>query len=92
MPAETHQLGRDFDARDVLALLGDRALTDSGRTLASFGFDDQGLAALWEAVCEEFAERSLGPELEPGTVEVSMTIDAAAATMATLLDDSADAR
>ena len=89
MPAETHQLGGEVDSRNVLelllALLEDPAPTDGCSTLASLGVDDEGLFALWDAVCEEFAERSVGPELEPGVLRVSMTLEVASTVMAKLL-------
>jgi hypothetical protein len=93
MPAETHQLGCHAGPQEVLdllrALLGDPA--DNGdATLASLGVDDEELAALWDAVCEEFAERTIGPELEPGTLSASMTLDAAAHTLARLLAETSD--
>ena len=89
MPAETHQLGGEVDSQNVLelllALLEDPARTDGCSTLASLGVDDEGLLALWDAVCEEYAERSLGPELEPGVLRVSMTLEVASTIMAKLV-------
>ncbi len=91
MPAETHQLGRDVDARAVqgllLALLGEAAGPQTG--LAELGVDADGLADLWEAVCEEFGERALGPELEPETLDPSMTVEAAAEAIAVVLTHEA---
>lgn len=88
MPAETHQLGCHASAEEILdlllALLGDPG-DDGGSILHSLGVDDEGLSALWDAVCEEFAERTVGPELEPGTLVASMTLEAAARAMAMLL-------
>ncbi|HZU79458.1 MAG TPA: hypothetical protein VE991_06040 [Acidimicrobiales bacterium] len=93
MPAETHQLGRHASAEEIfdllLALLGG-AGDEGGSTLESLGVDDDGLGALWDAVCEEFAERTVGPELEPGTLAGSMTLEAAAHTMALLLAEMGD--
>jgi hypothetical protein len=94
MPAETHQLGRQVAARDVLDLL--EALLDSAgdaqgsSTLVSLGVDEEAPSALWGAVCEEFAERTIGPELEPGTLEVTMTLEEVARTMARLLSETID--
>lgn len=89
MPAETHQLGCEVGPGRVLdlllALLGDPPEADPGPTLASLGVDDEALSALWDAVCEEFAEGSLGPELEPGVLAVTMTLADAATSMARLL-------
>lgn len=93
-PAETHQLGHQVAAEDVLdlllALLGECADVRGDWTLASLGVDDEALSALWDAVCEEFAERTLGPELDPGTLEETMTLEAAAQLMARLLAESGD--
>lgn len=89
MPAETHQLGSRVDTEHVLtllyALLGDLPCDQAeGTTLAALGIDPEGLYDLWDAICEEFGERSLGPELDPGVLDVSLTIEAAAAAMASL--------
>ena len=92
MPAETHRLGCNADAKDVAALLwmllDDPDAHDPNaatRTLAELGVDAADLMDLWAAVCEEFGERPLGPELDPGVLELDMTIEAAAAAMADLL-------
>ena len=89
MPAETHELGRGTDPADVEALLwmllGDPDADDSTatrRTLAELGVDAAGMADLWAAVCEEFGERSLGPEIDPGALDTNVTVAAAARTMA----------
>jgi hypothetical protein len=89
VPAETHQLGRNVDGEAVLELLC-ALLEGAGHmarhlTLEDVGVDDEDLPALWDSVCEEFAERSLGPDLELGSLETSMTLDAAAAVMAEIL-------
>lgn len=47
--------------------------------------DDEAPSALWEAVCEGFAERSIGPGLEPGAHEVAMALGDAPRAMARLL-------
>lgn len=93
VPAETHQLGRDFDAAVVAEFL--RALLDGeshgGRdddvTLAELGVSDDDADWLWEAVCDEFAERTVGPEPEPGLISPAMTIGEAAARITTLLEE-----
>lgn len=95
MPAETNQRGRSVDSGNVLdlllSLLGDPHLTTPDSTLASLGIDDEDLACMWDAVCEEFAERSLGPELEQETLQetlqTSMTLATAAAALAALLGE-----
>ena len=90
MPAETHQMGRHLEPATVLellfALLADATNTDATSTLASLGVDEEELVAMWDAVCEEFAERALGPEPEPGMFDVSLTPEAAASAMAQLLE------
>lgn len=89
MPAETHQQGHKASTQGVLdllmALLGDPADGGACSTLASLGVDDESVLALWDAVCEEFAERSLGPELDPGVIDVSMTLETTALIMAKTL-------
>jgi hypothetical protein len=92
MPAETHQLGCSANSVDVAALLwvllDDPEAHNSNsatRTLADRGVDAAGLMDLWAAVCEEFGECSLGPELDPGALDLDMTVETAAATMARLL-------
>jgi hypothetical protein len=87
MPGETHQINQDIDADADMALLqvlldppdGD----DSGSaTLADLGIDDGGALDLWQAVCEEFGERTLGSEIDPGLLETTMTVVTAAVAMA----------
>ena len=90
MPGETHQIGYDIDADSVLALLqvllGPSEVAEIGDTpLADFGIDDYGVMDLWQAVCEEFGERTLGPELDPELLYPAMTMASAAAAMATQL-------
>ncbi len=50
----------------------------------------RGYTTCGTAICEEFGERSLGPELDPGVLDVSLTIEAAAAAMASLLGARGD--
>ena len=90
MPAESHRLGGATRKEDVLSLLrmllGDPDVDDcEGTSLAEFGVDTEGLMDLWAAVCEEFGERSLGPEIDPGDLDPAMSVGSAAATMADLL-------
>ena len=92
MPAETHQLGCSANSVDVAALLwvllGDPDTHNSNpatRTLADLGVDAVGLMDLWAAACEEFGDPSFGPELDPGALDLDMTVETAAATMARLL-------
>lgn len=88
MPAETHQGGRPTTEDDVLSLLYGLLDDPAGgeeTTLAEVGIDEAGVALLWDAVCEEFAERSLAPELDPELVDPAMTLRATARTMAALL-------
>ena len=86
MPGETHQIIQDIDANTVMALLqvlldppdGD----DSGTaTLADLGIDDGGALDLWQTVCEEFGERTLGSEIDPDLLDPTMTVVTAAAAM-----------
>ena len=91
MPAETHQCGSVADRDEVIslfsALLGDRAAqAPEGVTLASLGVDDDyALGDLWDAVRDEFGERSLGPTNGFEELECTMTVAAAAARMSWLL-------
>lgn len=90
MPAETHQRGGNADPEEVVvllfALLGDR-VPDAPEeiTLASLGVDEYALGDLWDAVREEFGERTLGPTDLEEVLDPSLTVEAAAAAMARLL-------
>ncbi len=94
MPAETHRHDasgvRPDEIADLLwSLVADvdhEFVETEDATLAALGVDAVGLLDLWEAVCEEFGERSLGPEFDPTAFEVTMTLTAAARAMANLLD------
>jgi len=95
MPAETHQRGRQADAASILELLwillldqGDGAGEDV--TLTGLGVDTDTIVVLWDAVCEEFAELTVGPEIDLGDLDPSMTLAAAANTMASLLEGAGD--
>jgi hypothetical protein len=95
MPAETHQRGRQADAESVLELLR-VLLSDQGAdagedvTLSELGVDADTIAVLWDAVREEFAERTVGPEIDLSDLDPSMTLAAAANTMASLLEGAGD--
>jgi hypothetical protein len=96
MPGETHQIGYDIHADSVLALLqvllGPSEVDETGGTiLADLGIDDYGLMDLWQAVCEEFGERTLGPEIDPDLLHPAMTVAAAAAAMAAELTHDLEA-
>lgn len=93
MPGETHQIIQDIDPDTVMALLqvlldppeGDESGTV---TLADLGIDDDGALDLWQAVCEEFGERTLGSEIDPDLLDPTMTVVTAAAAMAAKLANS----
>ena len=92
MSVEARQLGGDADISKVAGLLwmllGDPDVEDSrvaSRTLAECGVDAGSVLDLWAAVCEEFGERPLEPEIEPGALDPDMTVTTAATTMANLL-------
>ena len=87
MPGETHQVIPDIDADTVMALL--QVLLDPPDgddsnivTLADLGIDDGHALDLWQAVCEEFGERTLGSEIDPDLLDPTMTVVTAAAAMA----------
>lgn len=90
MPAETHQRSGPVDACEVLVLLSsllNNADIDAAAstTLLELGVDEATTGDLWDTVCEELAERTVGPELEPDTFDPSMTLEVTARVMATLL-------
>ncbi len=93
MPAETHQLGREVDHRSVLDLLvtmlGEDSEANAHATFESLGIQNEDLPAVWRAVCEEYAERALAPDLDPGILESSMTLESAAHIMVRLLSGKA---
>jgi len=95
MPAETPQQGRTTDAESVLELLR-ILLSDQGDdveedvTLSELGVDADTVAVLWDAVRDEFAERTVGPEIDPSDLDPSMTLAAAAKAMASLLEGAGD--
>ena len=88
MPAETHQQGRTADAETISVLLGallsdDDVADDTVLSDLGIGADDVG--DLWDAVREELAERTVGPELDPSDLDPQMTAAEAAKAMASLL-------
>ncbi len=92
MPGETHQVIPDIDADAVMALL--QVLLDPSDgddsnivTLADLGIDNADALDLWQAVCEEFGERTLGSEIDPDLLDPTMTVAAAAAAMAAELSN-----
>ena len=95
MPAETHQQGRTTDAESVLELLR-ILLSDQGDdlgedvTLSALGVDADPIGSPWDAVRDELAERTVGPEIDLGDLDPSMTLAAAANTMASLLEAVGD--
>lgn len=98
MPAETHQLGQAVGADDIVelicSLLGDQTgVAGAAAILAELGVSAESLGDLWDAVCEEFAERSLGPDVDPDFLDPSMSVhDAAIAMTVVLRAGSFDAR
>ncbi|MDA8276287.1 MAG: hypothetical protein M0029_13090 [Actinomycetota bacterium] len=93
MPAETHQRGWGVRPDEVVELLcavldGVTADEAGSVSLAAVGVDEEGLAALWDTVCEELAERDLGPELQADGLKVSMTLVQAANVLSELLHDA----
>jgi len=89
MPAETHQHGRTADAESIAALLctllgNDEEITED-TVLADLGLDLRDLDDLWDAVCEELAERTVVPEIDPGELDPAMTVAEVAKVMARLL-------
>ena len=95
MPAETHQQGRTTDAEGVLELLrilrGDQGDgVEEDVPLSALGVDADTIGSPWDAVRDELAERTVGPEIDLGDAEPLMTLVAAAKTMASLLEGAGD--
>ena len=86
MPAETHQHGTDAETISVLlgALLSDDDVAE-GTVLSDLGVGPDDVGDLWDAVREELAERTVGPELDPSDLDPQMTVAEAAKAMASLL-------
>ena len=94
MPAETHQHGRTADAETVTMLLctllsDDDEITEDA-VLSDLGVGADDFGDLWDAVREELAERTVGPELDPSDLDPQMTVAEAAEAMATLLAGARD--
>ncbi|MGH9107106.1 MAG: hypothetical protein ACRDZX_15000 [Acidimicrobiales bacterium] len=91
MPVELHQVGHDVGAADVVELLwalldhDNRFAAPGDATLADCDVQAEDLKWLWGAVCEEFSEHPLAPELSPGALDLSMTLEQAASVMALAL-------
>ncbi len=89
MPAQTHQHGQSADTETVLALLAALLSDDEDdvedAVLADLGVGPEDLGDLWGAVCEELAERTVRPELDPSDLDIHMTLSEAAKAMAWLL-------
>ncbi len=80
-------MGQESILELLLALLPGATET---ATLASLGVDDEDLFDLWEAVCEEVAERTVGPDIELEELGTAMTLQEAASAMAELLGGDRD--
>ncbi len=93
MPAETHQQGRAADAETISVLLGALLSDDDvaeDTVLSDLGVGADDLGNLWDAVREELAERTVGPELDPSDLDPHMTVATAARAMAELLAGASD--
>ncbi len=94
MPAETHQHGRTADAETIsvllCALLSDEDEITEDAVLSDLGVGADDFGALWDAVREELAERTVGPELDPSDLGPQMTAAEAADAMAALLTRAGD--
>jgi len=94
MPAETHQRGRTADTETVTMLLrtllsDDDEITEDA-VLSDLGVGADDFGALWDAVREELAERTVGPEIDLGEFDPQMTVAEAAEAMAALLAGDGD--
>lgn len=96
MPADTHHRGWQPDPEVIVELprilLSDHEDLGDEATLVELGVDAEGLADLWDAVHEEFAERGVGAEIDRGDLDSSMTLADVAKATASLLHDGADER
>jgi hypothetical protein len=88
MPADTDQCRYRPDTEEVRARLwmlpGNPDADDplaTTKTFTELGVDADGLWDMWAAVCEEFGEHSLGPEIDPGVLNPGMTVLMGAAFM-----------
>jgi len=94
MPAETHQHGRTADTETVTMLLctllsADDEITEDA-VLSDLGVGADDFGALWDAVREELAERTVGPEIDLGDLDPQMTVAEAAEAIAALLAGAGD--
>ncbi len=87
MPGESHQTSHETDADTIMALL--QVLLDppedcepDSTTLDDLDIDDDGVLDLWQAVCAEFDERTLGSEIDRDLLDPAMTVAAATVAMA----------
>jgi len=89
MPAETHQHGRTADAETIsvllCALLSDEDDVVEDSVLADLGVGAGDFGALWDAVREELAERTVAPDIDSPDLDSHMTVAEVAKTMAALL-------
>ena len=94
MPAETRQHGRTASAATVAvllcALLSDKGYVAADAALSNLGVGAHDIGALRDAVNEEPAERTVGPDLDPSDLDPSdldpqLTAAESAETMVSLL-------
>ena len=75
MPAETRRHGRTAGAATVAvllrALLGDKGDVAADAALSNLGVGAHDIGALRDAVNEEPAERTVGPDLDPSDLDPS---------------------
>jgi len=89
MPAETHQHGMSADAETIsvllCALLSDEDDVAEDTVLADLGVGAGNFGALGDAVGEELAERTVGPDIDSLELDSQMTVAEVAKTIAALL-------
>ena len=92
MPAETHLHGKTADTETVTMLLCTMLSDDDDVTedtvLADLGLDTADLGALWDAVRDELADRTVGPEVDLGELDLQMTVSEAARVIASFLAEA----
>jgi len=81
---ETCPLARIRSSKTSTPTLSWRAPT-AARSAPRGRLEHRDALDLWQAVCEEFGERTLGSEIDPDLVEPTMTVVTTAAAMATEL-------
>ena len=74
----------------LCALLSDEDEITEDDVLSDLGVSADDFGALWDAVREELAERTVGPELDPSDLDPQMTVAEAAEAMAALLAGARD--